>query len=183
MRTAGPQTAPAPRSRIITAISSAACIGGPDPEEQDILLRHLRIHASKSPSSQTATFPTLDQRNGDFSKTYFSDGQLITIYNPFDTYRDAERRHQAQSLPGKHHPARTMMDPVALKAMQYYPLPNQDPNPITHVNNFFPQGIGESTAKPQFDIKGDHSFTDRFRVHGPLQRQLEQRAPASTCSA
>ena len=51
-----------------------------------------------------------------------------------------------------------MIDPVARAAMKYFPLPNQDPNPVTHVNNFFQQGIGESSTKPQFDIKGDHSI-------------------------
>src|SRR5438270_5921950 len=57
-------------------------------------------------------------------------------------------------------------DHITPKTMSYNPLPNQDPNPITHLNNFFLQGIGESSTLPQFDIKGDHSITDRLRFTG-----------------
>jgi len=132
-------------------------IGGPIKKNKTFFFITTEYTRSKSPSSQTATFPTLDQRNGDFSKTFFSDGRLITIYNPFDTFRDASGNLKRNPFPGNIIP-KDMMDPVALKAMQFYPKPNQDPNPITHVNNFFLQGIGESYTRPVFDLKGDHSF-------------------------
>ena len=142
-----------------------AVLGGPIRKDKTFFFVTTEYTRSKSPSSQTATFPTLDQRNGDFSKTLFSDGRLITIYNPFDTYRDTSGSLKRNPFPGNIIP-KDMMDPVALKAAQFYPKPNQDPNPVTHVNNFFAQGIGESTNKPVFDIKGDHSFTDNVRFTG-----------------
>src|SRR5215813_3920246 len=134
-----------------------AVVGGPIRKNKTFFFVTYEYTHSKSPSSQTATFPTLDQRNGDFSKTYFSDGRLITIYNPFDTYKDANGITKRNPFPGNVIP-KNMMDLVAVAAMKFYPLPNQDPNPVTHVNNFFAQGIGESKTLPQFDIKGDHSF-------------------------
>jgi hypothetical protein len=140
-------------------------IGGPIRKNKTFFFGTYEYTHSKSPSSQTATFPTLDQRNGDFSKTYFSDGRLITIYNPFDTFQDANGITKRRPFPGNVIP-KNMMDPVALAAAQFYPAPNQDPNPVTHVNNFFQQGIGESTTKPQFDIKIDHSITERLRSTG-----------------
>jgi hypothetical protein len=140
-------------------------IGGPIRKNKTFFLATYEYTHSKSPSSQTATFPTLDQRDGDFSKTLFSNGSLITIYNPFDTYVDASGVIKRNPFPGNVIP-KSLMDPVALKAAAFYPVPNQDPNPVTHVNNFFAQGIGESTTKPQFDLKGDHSFTDRLRFSG-----------------
>ena len=142
-----------------------AVIGGPIRKNKTFFFATYEYTKSKSPSSQTATFPTLEQRNGDFSKTFFSNGQLITIYNPFDTYRDASGAVKRNPFAGNIFP-KSMMDPVALAAMKFYPMPNQDPNPVTHVNNFFAQGIGESKTLPQFDIKGDHSFTDKLRFTG-----------------
>src|SRR6266849_7593380 len=64
-------------------------IGGPIKKNRTFFFGTYEYTHSKSPSTQSATFPTLDQRNGDFSKTFFSDGRLVTIYNPFDTYKDA----------------------------------------------------------------------------------------------
>jgi hypothetical protein len=70
------------------------------------------------------------------------------------------------------------MDPVARKALQFYPKPNQDPNPLTHVNNFFQQGIGESFSK-QGDIKGDHSFNDKLRFTARYSRNHNNNDPAN----
>ena len=140
-------------------------VGGPIRKNKTFFFATYEYTHAKSPSSQTATFPTLDQRNGDFSKTFFSDGRLITIYNPFDTYKDANGITKRNPFPGNIIP-KTMMDPVAVQAMKFYPAPNQNTNPVTNVNNFFLQGIGESSTQPQFDIKGDHSFTDRLRFTG-----------------
>src|SRR3954470_5479011 len=108
-----------------------AVIGGPIRKNKTFFFTTYEYTHSKSPSSQTATFPTLDQRAGDFSKTFFSNGQLITMFNPFDTFKDANGVTKRNPFPGNIIP-KNMMDPVAVKAMAYYPLPNQDPNPITH---------------------------------------------------
>ncbi len=153
-------------------------IGGPIKKNKTFFFGTYEYTHSESPSSQTATFPTLDQRNGDFSKTFFSDGRLITIYNPFDTYKDANGVTKRNPFPGNVIP-KAMIDPVALKAMAFYPLPNQDPNATTHVNNWFQQAIGASTTKPQFDIKADHSFTDRLRFTGRYSLNYNSSAPAN----
>ncbi len=152
-------------------------VGGPVIKNRTFFFGTFEYTHSTSPSSQTATLPTLDQRTGDFSKTFFSDGRLITMYNPFDTYRDANNVVKRNPFPGNIIPA-SMIDPVAIKAMKYYPKPNQDPNPITHVNNWFLQGIGESFAK-QFDAKGDHSFTDKLRIMGRYSYNWNNGAPVN----
>ncbi|HXJ37923.1 MAG TPA: TonB-dependent receptor, partial [Bryobacteraceae bacterium] len=152
-------------------------IGGPIKKNKTFFFGTFEYTRSKSPSSQTATVPTLDQRNGDFSKTFFSDGRLISMYNPFDTYKDAAGVTKRNPFPGNIIPA-SMMDPVALKALQFYPRPNQDTNPLTHVNNWFQQGIGDSFAK-QGDIKGDHSFTDKLRFTARYSRNHNNSDPAN----
>src|SRR5262249_9598109 len=125
--------------------------------------------------SATATVPTLEQRRGDFSHTVFSDGRLITIYNPFDTYKDAQGITKRRPFPGNVIPAE-LLDQVALKALQYYPKPNQDPNPITHINNWSMQGIGQSLAK-QFDWKVDHSLSNQLRVTARYSHSWNDNAP------
>jgi hypothetical protein len=157
-------------------------IGGPIKKNKTFFFATYEYTHSKSPSSQTATFPTMDQRNGDFTRTLFSNGQLITIYNPFDTFKDASGAVKRNPFPGNTIP-KSMMDPVALKAMAFYPTPNQDPNPTTHVSNWFQQDIGENTTKPQFDIKGDHSFTDRLRFTGRYSRKNGASSPANLFGA
>jgi hypothetical protein len=78
----------------------------------------------QSPTSQTITVPTALQREGDFSQTFNSSGQLMTIYNPFDTFVNAAGNIERRPFPGNVVP-KNMMDPIALKALSYLPLPNQ----------------------------------------------------------
>ena len=72
---------------------------------------------SKSPLSSTRTVPTLLQRQGDFSQTRNAAGQVMTIYNPFDTQRHpgatgqrARRRH-LHRLGRRHHSAQQQPQP------------------------------------------------------------------------
>ena len=139
-----------------------AVTGGPIRRNKTFFFATFEYTQSSSPSSATATVPTLEQRRGDFSQTFFSDGRPITIYNPFDIYTDAQGITKRRPFPGNVIPA-SLLDAVALTALQYYPKPNQDPNPITHVNNWFMQGIGQSFTK-QYDLKADHSFNNQLRL-------------------
>ena len=150
-------------------------LGGPIRKNKTFFFATFEYTASKSPSSATATVPTLEQRAGDFSQTFFSDGKPITIYNPFDTYKDAQGATKRRPFPGNVIPAE-LQDKVALKALQYYPKPNQDPNPTTHINNWFMQGIGQSFAK-QFDLKADHSLNNQLRVTGRYSQNRNHNSP------
>lgn len=152
--------------------------GGPIKRNKTFFFVTYEYTHSESPSSQTATFPTLDQRTGDFSKTLFSDGRQITIYNPFDTFKDASGVTKRNPFAGNIIP-KAMMDPVAVKAMAFYPKPNQNVNPITNVNNWFQQSIGASTTSPVFDVKGDHSFTEKLRFTARYSRNNNSGAPAN----
>src|SRR5262245_35073442 len=150
-------------------------VGGPIRRNKTFFFATFEYTQSSSPSSATATVPTLEQRRGDFSQTFFSDGRPITIYNPFDTYADANGITKRRPFPGNVIPA-AMLDPVVLRALQYYPKPNQDPNPITHVNNWFMQGIGQTFAK-QYDLKAGHSVNNQLRVTARYSENRNNNAP------
>src|SRR5947207_2678167 len=150
-------------------------LGGPIRKNKTFFFTTFEYTRESRPYSQTATVPTLAQRQGDFSQTFFSDGRPITIYNPFDTFRDAQGLTKRRPFPGNVIPP-ALLDTVALRALQYYPKPNQDTNPITHVNNWFMQGIGRSFAK-QYDLKADHSFNNQLRVTGRYSENRNNNAP------
>ena len=88
----------------------------------------------------------------------------MTIYNPFDTFVNAAGNIERRPFPGNVVP-QNMMDPVALKALSYFPLPNQQGAPFTNTNNWFNQGVNNNKGQ-QINVKGDHSFNDNNRLSG-----------------
>ncbi len=77
-------------------------LGGPVKKNKTFFFASYEYTKSKSPTSQTQSWPTLLQRDGDFSQTFNSSGQLMSIYNPFDTFTNAagniERRPFAGNM-------------------------------------------------------------------------------------
>ena len=132
-------------------------------------------HARRKP------FPTLLQREGDFSKTLNSSGQLMTIYNPFDTFINAAGNIERGPFPGNMIPE-SMMDPVALKALSLLPAPESAGHrryatPTTGST----QGINSARAT-RWTLKSDHNFSDKARLTGRYSYAAAQ-ATRRTCSA
>jgi hypothetical protein len=139
-------------------------LGGPVIENKTFFFGSYEYTKSKSPFSQTYSFPTLLQRDGDFSKTLNSAGQMMTIYNPFDTFTNAAGNIERRPFAGNVIP-KSMMDPVALKALAFFPKPNQASTSITETNNWFNEGINTG-SNHQMNIKGDHNINDTSRLSG-----------------
>jgi hypothetical protein len=112
-------------------------------------------------TTRTMTVPTALQRMGNFSDTRNSSGQLITIYNPYDTYKDATGKTLRRPFTGNIIPT-SMLDPIALNVMKYYPDPTSEGLPFTHANNLFSQGVSVNQTD-QMDIKLDHNINDKTR--------------------
>jgi hypothetical protein len=139
-------------------------LGGPIRRNKTFFFSTYEYTNSKSPQTFTDTVPTLEQREGDFSKTYTTGGQLIQIFNPFDTFVNAsgavERRPFADNIVPK-----SMFDPIAVKALAFWPKPNQVTNAVTNTSNWFAQGVNVSDSQ-KMDFKLDHNLSDANRIYG-----------------
>ncbi|MGH9629378.1 MAG: TonB-dependent receptor domain-containing protein, partial [Bryobacteraceae bacterium] len=131
----------------------------------------------QSATTGLITVPTLQQRTGDFSDYRTASGQPITIFNPFDTYTNAEGEIKRRPFPGNRIPA-SMIDPVAAKAASYYPEPNQPGNEFTQQNNWFGQGVNQNTSN-QGDIKLDWAATDNNRFTTRYSHARSNNNPAN----
>ncbi len=138
--------------------------GGPIVRNKTFFFATYEYTRSKSPLSYTATFPTLLQREGNFSETRNTSGQVMTIFNPFDTFTNAQGNIERRPFPGNIIP-KAMLDPVALKALAYFPKPNQPGAPFTETNNWFEEGINQGKSQ-QTNLKGDHNFSANSRLTG-----------------
>jgi hypothetical protein len=139
-------------------------LGGPVIKNKTFFFGTYEYTRSKNPLSYTATFPTLLQREGDFSQTRNPSGQLMTIHNPFDTFTNAAGNLERRPFANNVVPA-SMMDPIALKGLAYFPLPNQPGNAVTGTNNWFEEGINQSRSH-QTNLRGDHNLSDKNRISG-----------------
>jgi hypothetical protein len=139
-------------------------LGGPLIRNKTFFFVTYEYTDQKNPLTSTRTVPTLLQRQGDFSQTRNAAGQVMTIYNPFDTFVNAQGNLERRPFPGNVIPA-SMMDPIALRALAYFPLPNAAGTPITETNNWFGQGINQSVSR-QMNFKMDQHFSARSRLTG-----------------
>jgi hypothetical protein len=113
------------------------------------------------------TVPTALERQGDFSQWFNTNGTLRQIYNPFSTRPDPAQAANSginvrDPVPGNRIP-QTQLNPVALAAEKYYPLPNQPGAPFTHINNFLQQAAN-AARQERMEFKVDHAFSDRRRM-------------------
>jgi hypothetical protein len=118
-------------------------LGGPAVRDRTFVFGAWERTRQLVSNAVVSTVPTLLNRQGDFSDLRTSSGALIPVFDP--------TTHQA--FPGNVIPS-YRLDPVALRAMSYYPLPNQ-PGTSTNANNY----VGNADATLDRDIvtaKVDH---------------------------
>jgi hypothetical protein len=136
-------------------------IGGPIRKNKTFFFFGYEGQRQRIGSATTLTVPTLLQRSGDFSQTFNAKGQLINIYDPASTQTVNGVTTRSQ-FPGNVIP-NSSLDPVALKILNYYPLPNRRPDNITGANNFRANGVTGLTGD-FYIAKVDHSFSDNDRA-------------------
>ncbi len=111
--------------------------------------------------SNILSVPTPEQRAGDFSNLRDATGRLITIYDPNTTVANPNGSGFVRTPFNGNVVPPNRFDPVAMKMLQFYPLPNRTPsNAFTNSNNWIGQ-VGEHRQMRQWTAKGDHRFSDK----------------------
>lgn len=109
----------------------------------------------------TNIVPTAQQRGGDFSQTFTTKGQLITIYDPATTLLGSNGKYTRTPFPGNIIP-KSELDPVALNLLKYYPLPNLTPAAGT-LQNFVGNGVASGVSTRSWNsliTRIDHKIND-----------------------
>ena len=145
-------------------------LGGPIIRNKTFFFGGYEYTKQESPTSATITVPTALQRQGDFSQTFNAAGQLMTIYNPFDTFINSAGAVERRPFPGNRIP-QNMLDPIALKALSYLPLPNQQGTAFTNTANWFNNGINTS-FNHQTKIRSQHNVREITRARSRYSQVL-----------
>src|SRR5262249_24572619 len=126
-------------------------------------------------TTSTATVPTPEMYNGDFSNWVTGSGALIPIYDFATQTTDASGKVTRQPFPGNQIPA-NRFDPLATKIIGVYQsgpggklIPNTGAAPGTsayvRANYLITQGLSLNPWD-KFSVKGDHIFSARDRLSG-----------------
>lgn len=113
--------------------------------------------------SLTTTVPTAKQRQGDFSDLLkLPNGSNYQLYNPFTTRPAATAgRFQRDAFRDNIIPT-NLLNPVALKLLSFYPLPNQA-GTAEGRNNYF-QAYKILESYDVFMTRVDHTFSEKHRM-------------------
>jgi hypothetical protein len=118
-------------------------------------------------ASFLGTVPTALEREGDFSQTRDTNGNLIVIYDPTTTRPDpaapaGTTRYIRTPFQNNVIPP-SLQNAVSLNLLGYYPLPNQSGQGLSNTNNFFSNApvVGSQNT---VDSRVDHRFNDNHSI-------------------
>jgi hypothetical protein len=134
-----------------------------------------RSRAKNYSSTSLISMPIQDFRNGDFRRYTNAAGAMVPLYDPLDgagnviANASARPRMQCNGVLNVICPER--INSVAKAIFGYLPQPD---NPDVVFNNTRARNNGARTPgawQGVYSIKGDHNFSDRFKVNGMFSRQ------------
>ena len=141
-----------------------ASVGGPVIRDKTFIFGNWEEWRFQKANPKIATFPTLGQRQGNFSDLFDANGRAIPIYDPATTTANPSGSGFVR-LPFAGNVIPTnRLDPVSLNVQKYYPDPNRAPsNAFTNTNNY-QRNVDEQRSSRQFTFKADHRFSDRNSI-------------------
>jgi hypothetical protein len=108
--------------------------------------------------------PTALQRQGDFSQTFNSSGQLITIYDPNSGHME-NGVWTRDPFPGNKIP-QNEIDPVGQALANAYPLPNTNQSStVNWQNNYLGNNVTDDGPFHNVLARIDHTFSDREKIY------------------
>lgn len=140
-------------------------LGGPIAGQTFFFVAFERLREKKA-GSFTGTVPTALERTGDFSQSFDTAGNLITIYDPRTTRLDPNRpagttRYVRDPFPGNRIPA-AMLNQVGSRLLAAYPLPNQKGDGLSNSNNYY-SNAASGLDTDRVDTRVDHAIGTRNR--------------------
>jgi hypothetical protein len=139
-------------------------VGGPIRSNRTFYFGNFEANIWQGPQPQILTVPTQKMRNGDFSDL-LALGPQYQIYNPF-TIRPSTTagRFVRDPFPGNVIP-RELLNPVALKIMEFFPLPNVAGTADGQQNYQNPTAVAFETY---YTATGrvDHNISAKHRIYG-----------------
>ena len=124
-------------------------------------------------TNATATVPTAEMYNGDFSKWVNSAGAVIPIYNPTTQVLNANGSYTRAAYAGNQIPV-SSFNSASLQALKVFqgsgvlrPNNGAAPGTLGYVNNNYIISNGTSVQPVnKWSIKGDHMFNEKHRISG-----------------
>ncbi len=140
-------------------------ISGPIRRDKTFYMGFYEGFREKIPFPRTSSVATELERQGDFSNTRNSAGQLITVYDPLTTKPDPARpgRFIRDPFPGNKIPA-NRISPIALKLAGFIPKPNVAGDPFTQTNNLAVSPNLGIYSYNSYLVRVDHHFNDHHRM-------------------
>jgi hypothetical protein len=135
-------------------------------------------------TNATATIPTPEMYNGDFSNWVTSSGAQIPIYDPTTQVTAANGQVTRTQFPGNKIPV-SLFNSAAVQALKVFQTsgaltPNTGARPGTaaYVNNNYIIANG-SNVQPvnKLSVKGDHLFNEKHRISGYYGYDRESTVP------
>ncbi len=152
-------------------------MGGPIRRSRTFFMTSFEGLRENRASQTTTTVPTLLQRQGDFSQTFAQNGQQIRIFDPFTTRPNPSGSGFLRDQFAANVIPTALMDPIALKVLQFFPLPNQPGHPVTGAQNYFATGTAKLNVD-NFDSRIDHQFSDTQKAFLRYSYRKTLSAPA-----
>ena len=120
-----------------------------------------------------ATVPTPAERNGDFSNTRDGTGRLLTIYDPATTRPNPNGSGFVRTPFQGNIITKDRMDPLALRLLEYMPLPNVTPNnQFTNADNYLTL-VGFPIDQGQFSLRAGSQLQRQRQGLWPLHANEE----------
>ena len=113
-------------------------------------------------STEILTVPTALERSGDFSQTRNASGAVIPIYDPATTRTEGGRTVRDRFPDNRISQPR--LDPVALKILQFYPLPNRPAANLAGASNFAANWT-ELFDRDNVTARLDYVVSDKDKVY------------------
>jgi outer membrane receptor protein involved in Fe transport len=150
--------------------------GGPIRRDKTFFLVSFEALRERGFANRTFTVPTELERQGDFSRTFASNGNLIQMYNPFTTRPNPSGSGFIRDVFAGNRIPSSMFDPVAVNAMKYYPRPNTTGNPVTNQNNYSQSGSRQNNIT-QHDYRIDQVISNKERFFARYSTRLNEDVP------